>query len=627
MLAAVLRLSTANRFKHMWIRQIAIENFRGIKSTRVDFSERQTVLVGPNGAGKSTVLEAFALLFGRDRLVRTLTEHDFFGSNPTAADRIRLTATISGFSSNVASDHSQWFSERRGVPKWLSASSGKLVAEPQTANDVLCVQLGFCARFDRSDLCVETVRYFHDDDSISDPFDEEVVQTVPARLVPELGFFLVPAHRTWDRLVSFNSELFRRILESSGSLEAAEVLAERDRLRQDAHRVDLLGVLKELREGIDSQLKQLVPGSPGLELRLTATDTESLLQALVPHYRYGNSVSLPAGRHGSGLLSLQTALLVLQIAARRRKANQNVIIAVEEPELHMPPSVQTQVLQRLRNCSNQLLCTTHSPRVAAVCAATDIRMVNPSATASTSVVPMLKAPLPSTTKNGVRKLFQENRQSFIEALMHRFVLVPEGRTDVEWLKLLCGCAESEYLGDSADSLPFGTVFGIAPTHDGCVLDTVEKTKNIRLGAVALVDGDTAGDDYAKELLKAANPPEFIVQWPKGLEMEDAVGWVLGNEKEMVKAIHAEMPTAPATVPEMVSWLKKKTNEKGAKTDLLAYEAVAVGITTSDTARARARSLLQAFVDMASEKPSSSLLRADPTRSTEKTSVWRIALEP
>src|SRR6202030_1554112 len=89
----------------MWIRQLEIENFRGIKSARVDFSERQTVLIGPNGAGKSTVLEAFALLFGRDRLVRTLTEHDFFGSNPAAADRIRLTATITGFSSNVASDH------------------------------------------------------------------------------------------------------------------------------------------------------------------------------------------------------------------------------------------------------------------------------------------------------------------------------------------------------------------------------------------------------------------------------------------------------------------------------------------------------------------------------------------
>ena len=40
------------------------------------------MLIGPNGAGKSTVLEALALLFGRDKLVRTLTELDFYGSSP-----------------------------------------------------------------------------------------------------------------------------------------------------------------------------------------------------------------------------------------------------------------------------------------------------------------------------------------------------------------------------------------------------------------------------------------------------------------------------------------------------------------------------------------------------------------
>jgi putative ATP-dependent endonuclease of the OLD family len=188
----------------------------------------------------------------------------------------------------------------------------------------------------------------------------------------------VPAHRTWDKLVSFNSELFRRILDSSGSLEATEILAERDRLRLDDHRADMQGSLKGLREGINAQLKRLLSGDPSLELRLTRTDSESLLYALIPHYRYGGSVSLPAGRHGSGLLSLQTALLVLQVAERRRKANQNVIIAVEEPELHMPPGVHAQILHRLRNSSNQLVCTTHSPRVAAVCSALDIRVVNAS---------------------------------------------------------------------------------------------------------------------------------------------------------------------------------------------------------------------------------------------------------
>jgi putative ATP-dependent endonuclease of OLD family len=253
--AVIPWMSRVNRriWSAMRIKRLQIERFRGIENVAVEFDERQTILIGPNGAGKSTILEALALLFGRDKLVRTLTEHDFYGSNPGPTDRIRLIATMTGFGSNVAADHGQWFSERRGVPKWLD-KRGRLIAEPKTNEEELCLQIGFCARFDRIELCVETVRYFHDDDSVADPFDDEVVQTIPARALSELGFFLVPAHRTWDRLVSFNSELFRRILESTGSLEATEVLAERDRLRRDDHRVDLEGALKELRDGVNLQL-------------------------------------------------------------------------------------------------------------------------------------------------------------------------------------------------------------------------------------------------------------------------------------------------------------------------------------------------------------------------------------
>ena len=610
----------------MWIRQLFIENFRGIRQTTVELSERQTVLVGANGAGKSTIVEAMALLFGRDRLVRSLTEHDFFGSNPSAGDRIRLVATVTGFKPNSPSAHTQWFSAHRGIEKWRNHASGALMPEQQSTADELCVQIAFCARFDRSDLEVETVRYFHDDDSIRDPFDEDVVQPVPRQLIADFGFFLVPAHRTWDKLVSFNSELFRRILDSTGTLVAVEVLAERDRLRQDEHRVDLQGALKAVREGIDQQLKQLLPGDPGLELRLTGTDTESLLQALVPHYRYANSISLPASRHGSGLLSLQTALLVLQIAERRRKTNQNVLIAVEEPELHMPPGVQAHILHRLRNCSNQLVCTTHSPRVGAVCPAVDIRLVNTSGGTCGPVTPLLGAPLPDTAKNGIRKLFYENRQSFVEAIMHRFVLVPEGRTDAEWLRLLSMCAITDQdLTAATDPLPFGTLFGVVPTHDACIVDTVDRINQIRLGGVALVDGDGAGNDYVKDLLKAVRPPDHILQWPDTWLMEDVIGWILGQEEDLAKQIQAEWPGAPGTISEIVLWLKTPTKQGGAKSDFLAYEAVAGAILTSATAKGRARTLLGAFMLLADHPDLSGSLQKDKNRSTAKTSLWRFVL--
>jgi len=112
-----------------------------------------------------------------------------------------------------------------------------------------------------------------------------------------------------------------------------------------------------------------------------------------------------------------------------------------------------------------------------------------------------------------------------------------------------------------------------------------------------------------------------------LEIEDVVGWILGNEQSAVQTIQAEIPPAPASMPEIVAWLKKPTKEKGAKTDFLAYEAVTAGILVSTKAKSRARSLLDAFVDLTGGRASSNLLQRDKVRSTSATSVWRLVLEP
>ncbi len=56
----------------MHIVRLKISGFRGVRSADIVLG-RHTVLVGPNNSGKTTVIEALALLFGRDRLVRRLT--------------------------------------------------------------------------------------------------------------------------------------------------------------------------------------------------------------------------------------------------------------------------------------------------------------------------------------------------------------------------------------------------------------------------------------------------------------------------------------------------------------------------------------------------------------------------
>src|ERR1700737_2023721 len=80
----------------MRVSLLEIKNFRGIKSGKIQFRDH-TVLIGPNNSGKTTVIEALAFVLGRDRLIRTMTEHDFFESAPAPATRITITATLTGF--------------------------------------------------------------------------------------------------------------------------------------------------------------------------------------------------------------------------------------------------------------------------------------------------------------------------------------------------------------------------------------------------------------------------------------------------------------------------------------------------------------------------------------------------
>ena len=106
---------------------------------------------------------------------------------------------------------------------------GAVKAEANKPTDKLACQIAFAARFDLEALEPVTLRYFYDADDGTDPFDDNAtIVPVPAELIKHIGFFLVPASRTWDRMISFGSELFRRVVSYVGGRPAVAVLAERD---------------------------------------------------------------------------------------------------------------------------------------------------------------------------------------------------------------------------------------------------------------------------------------------------------------------------------------------------------------------------------------------------------------
>ena len=193
----------------MRVATLKIENFRGIRSGFVRFG-KHPVLVGDNNTGKTTLIEALSLLLGRDRLVRELTEHDFYGSSPQAIDRIKLVATITSFPNDDPDNSTQWFREGRAIVKWLDEATGSVHPMREDQGWKLCCQIAVQARFDRESLAVEMHRYFHDHDDPVDPFADDAPATVPGKLIQELSFYLIRASRTWDRVFSWGNELFKR---------------------------------------------------------------------------------------------------------------------------------------------------------------------------------------------------------------------------------------------------------------------------------------------------------------------------------------------------------------------------------------------------------------------------------
>jgi hypothetical protein len=579
----------------MQLATLSIRNFRGVREGDLALNQHN-VFIGANNCGKTTIIEALALLFGRDRMVRALTEHDFFGGNPGPVDRIRLTATVVGFRGNDASRHPDWFGPDRAVPKWIHPETGALLAEPINTKSILACQIGFAGRFDRASLEVETARYFVDEDSI-DVFAEDSYQTIPARLLKEIGFFLVPASRTWDRVISFSSELFRRVLTSGDGLPSQAVLSERDRLRAPDQPVEADAKLAPIVQELNDELKGFFPTAPKLKLRLTSTDSDGVMESLVPHFSFADAdLAIPARRHGTGLVSLQSLLLLFQFGRRRTAAGQGFWMALEEPELHIPPPLQRRVVQRLQSLSAQTFITSHSPTVAGMSDPKALHVLRNQGGKLIST-PLSSAMAQASDPNPVRKLFELHRLDTITALMHDCLLIPEGLLDVELLHILAMAVDAHQRWEPGFDSHFLAHVGVIRTTDGQVVATYERLRDLHPRIVCLLDGDPAGDSYLASLAGKHAPPTRALRWPDGWTIEDVFGWVLDAEPAVLETIDGIL-RVPVKTADLVARLKSTDRAAGGlKQDRVAYEAIGQAIAGSTIARGRALALLNA---MASE---------------------------
>lgn len=568
----------------MRVSSIQIENFRGVQSGFIKLG-KHPIFVGDNNTGKTTLIEALALLLGRDRLVRELTEHDFYGSRPGPVDRIKLVATLTDFPNDDPEQSSHWFRDGRAVVKWVDEVTGDVHPHRANAAWKLCCQIAVQARFDDESLAVELMRYFHDTDDPIDPFTEDSPAIVPGKLIQEIGFYLVRASRTWDKVFSWGNELFKRTVQAAAAQPAAALLAERDRLRAPEQPIDADPGIEPLIENLNSELALSFPDAPKVQLRLTATDSRAVMEAVSAHFAANDGFSIPAARQGSGLVSMQGLLLLLELGRARAIAGGEFVMALEEPEIHLPPSAQQRLVQRVQALSTQTFITTHSPLVASMADPTSVLVLKRRG-GELSAEPFLETPLSPAAPNWQRKFFQHSRVDVLSALMQPSLLIPEGRADFQLLR--CLLKPLMATTDWVDTMtrPFGMEVGVVPTEDAAVLETVLRLSRLHQRVSCLVDGDDKGLIYVGQLRGAETPPSSIIRWNDGAMIEDAVGWILRADETAAVAKLTELPPGPpATAADVVASLKSK------KMDVIAYEQVAEAIATTPACRSRAADLL------------------------------------
>lgn len=568
----------------MRVANLKLENFRGVLTGFVRFG-RHPILVGDNNTGKTTLIEALTLLLGRDRLVRELTEHDFFGSNPQAVDRIRLVATITDFPNDDPEQSSHWFREDRAIIKWLDENTGDVHPLRENTEWKLCCQIAVQARFDHESLNVEMLRYFHDHDDPIDPFSEHAPTPVPGKLIQELGFYLVRASRTWDKVFSWGNELFKRTIYAAAAQPATAILAERDRLRAPDQPIDADPGIEPLIRNLNAELAISFPNAPQVKLRLTSTDSRSVMEAVSAHFSTADGLNVPAARQGSGLVSMQGLLLLLELGRARAAGGGEFLMALEEPEIHLPPSAQQRLVQRVQALSTQTFVTTHSPLVASMADPTSVLILKKQGGALSSE-PFLKSPLPATAPNWQRKFFQHSRVEVLAALMQPSLLIPEGRADFQLLRcILKPLMLTEGWIDSMPR-PFSIEVGVVPTEDAKVFETHQHLSRLHTRACCLVDGDGEGLNYVESLLAAQPIPASIIRWNNGAMIEDVIGWILmADEATSLAKLTVLTEVPPASTGDVIAYLKAK------KMDIIAYELVAEAIATTVACRARAADLL------------------------------------
>ncbi len=520
----------------MRVSRLTISDFRGIHQATLHF-DGHTLLIGANNVGKSTICDALDLVLGPDRMRRqpVAQEHDFYNSVYLNEDgttvQITIEVVLTGLTDEVLrscpTNIEFWDSSARRL---LEAGELPAVDRPDTSP---CLRLTASIRYDpdEDDFAGQTY-YAHSPDAA-----EGELTPVPQRVKRSMGFLYLRALRTGARALSLERGSLLDII-----LKLKEV---RTGLWEDTR-----SRLRGLNPPIDDAAKSLGPVLDAIEQRVgeyialegKGRATRLFVSQLTrEHLRHTLSFFLsmtpgqepvPFQQVGTG--TLNTLVLALLSFIAETKGN-NVIFAMEEPEIALPPHTQRRIATYLLTNTAQCFVTSHSPYVIECFEPERIMLLRRADDGSVAGLPVV---LPAGMR--LKTYHSQLRRSIAEAMLAEAVIVVEGTSERQALTVVARKLES------TDPVLFPLdVAGVTIVNvegDGNLSAFGTFFRGLNLQAFALYDQKPRKDDEA-ERIRASFDSSCEIPY-RGLERLLASELPLDRQWTFLNNLQAET-TAPA----------------------------------------------------------------------------------
>lgn len=412
----------------MKITCLTISNFRAIKDCKL-LLDGHTALVGDNNTGKSTILEAIDLVLGPERLSRypVLDEHDFFAGEYLSKNEEQLSIDIEIVLTDLEEEQIRHF---RNHIEWWDAVSGSIIDGPaleqMSSPDItIALRVKFKGFYNSEDDDFSGKTFF------CSPIKEDLsYDSFTQRDKRLCGFLYLRTIRTGSRALSLESgsllDIILRLKEKR--LQMWEGILDQLRGITIANS-DGLG-LSEILDSIQDSIRDYVPSEWADNPKLLVSDmTRVHLRKILSVFMDtgalqsdGTKYSAPFQHQGAGTINV----LVLALLSMIADLKQNVIFAMEEPEIALPPYTQKRVIDGIKSKAAQGIITSHSPYVLEEFPPANILVINRD---SSGILTGIKASYPPTVK--VKLYREEVRKRFCEAILSRKILLTEGKTEYD----------------------------------------------------------------------------------------------------------------------------------------------------------------------------------------------------